>query len=121
MRPFIRSGRPANGGIGPLGRPVINRQDVIDGCHLHEEVLQLLQLRRFLRGEIVDKAEVLGRVVKLPDIVLQTMVGLLQPWLAVNRPGKPALVIDRAVSGDLEVLRQMPIRRIRDPRRRKAC
>ena len=72
---------------------------------LEEARLHLLQLVRVLRGEVAREAEVVAHVVQLPHVLLERMEGLERPGLAVDRPGEPAVVVDRAVPEHLEVLR----------------
>jgi hypothetical protein len=79
-------------------RSAVDRQDMVDGGHLHEQVLHLLQLARLLRCEIVYQTEIATGVVKLPDVILKAMAGFLLQGLPVDCAGEPAVVVDRAVA-----------------------
>ena len=61
---------PGNCWVRALDRPVVDGQDVVFRGHLHEKVLHLLQLLGLFGGKVVDQAEVLAGVVKLPDVGL---------------------------------------------------
>ena len=60
--------RPARDrGVEPLRAAVVQREDVVLDRFLGEQVLQLLELLRVLRGEVVRLAEVLGDVDRAPS------------------------------------------------------
>ena len=79
-----------------------------------EEVLQLRELLRHLRGEIVGLTPVLVQVVELPDVVVRRPLAdaggqSRDPWEPRAERGRhPAVVVDRAAAHDLEVLRAQP-------------
>ena len=55
------------------------------------------------------KAKVAAGVVELPHILGELVPRRIFPRRAVDRAGEPAVVIDRAVAGDLEILCEMPV------------
>ena len=91
---------------------IIHRQRVVCSCFLQEQRLHLLELRGFLRGQIVGGAEVLIDVVELPLVFQQGLPRLILPGGAVNGVGQPAVVVNAAVAEDLEVLRLVPVLRL---------
>ncbi len=92
-------------GVKTLDRAVVDRQHVVERRLFEEEVLHRLQLFGIGRCEVMRKAEICARVIKLPFIRRQRRVRRIFPGEAVNRARKPAVMIDRSVAGDLEILR----------------
>ena len=105
-------GPPDQGGIQALQGPVIEGQHGVLDRFLQEEVLQLLELLRVLRGQVVRQAEVRPGVVQLPRVVFERRPGLEFPRRPVDGAGQPAVVVDGAVAEDLEVLGRVPARRL---------
>ena len=66
LRPPIRLGRPISSAFMPIGVAPVERQHVVLGRLDPPQVLQLAQLLRVLRGEVVRLREVLVDVVELP-------------------------------------------------------
>ena len=58
-------------GIHALGNAIVEREDVVARRLNQPQPLQLVQLLRHLLRQIVRLAPVLGRVVQLPDIVVE--------------------------------------------------
>ena len=98
---------PSDGcGVQPLEDAVIHGQDAIFGGFREEQRLQLGELLRVLRRDVAGKAEVRSHVVKLPGgIVLQAAAWLGLPRCPVDGARIPAIMVDGAVAGDLEILR----------------
>ena len=67
LRPPFDQARP-QGRIGPLDEPVVERQDVVPGRLDPEEVLELPELPRVLRGQVDGLTEVVVQVVELPHV-----------------------------------------------------
>ena len=107
--------RPAGGvGIHLLHHPVVDRQHLVARRLDQPQPLQIVELFRHLLGEILRLAPVLGRVVELPDIVVEG-----RGFRRSRSPGRPvlghrgpALVVDAAVAEHLEVLRLVPLSRL---------
>ena len=97
-----------------MGWVVIDWQHVVTRRLDEPQALQLAKLLRHLFGEVARLAPVLGRVVELPDVVIEGQ-GLLadqQPGRLVLRHRGPSFVVDAAVAEHLEVLRLAPLRRL---------
>ena len=92
-------------GVEALGAAVVDGQHEIALGLLQEECLQLLQLLRVLRGQVVGLTEVLVDVIELPDVVRERRILRKQPWNRVACRRDPAVVVDGAVAEHLEVLR----------------
>jgi hypothetical protein len=75
--------------------------------------VQFLQFRRILRSYIVRLRPV-ARGIELPNVVLDFReLSSQQPWRAVPGTSRPPLVVDAAIDEHLEILRRVPIRRLR--------
>src|SRR5437667_6694506 len=108
----MRSGRPTSAGFKRSRVRSSRGSTWYFAASLREEVLQLLQLLRVLRGEIVGQAEVRPGVVQLPGVLLERRPWLELPRRAVDGAGEPAVVVDRPIAEDLEVLGGVPARRL---------
>ncbi|MFN9945149.1 MAG: hypothetical protein ACK56I_37345, partial [bacterium] len=74
--------------------------------------MELFEFLRHLRREVVGLAEVLVDVVKLPWGFLEIHVAAERfPREPVFAARHPAVVVDRAVRGQFEVLRRPPVLR----------
>ena len=90
------------------------RQHVVLLGLLPEELLELGELLRVLRGEVLRLAEVVGQVVQLPGVLLRVVGSRGEPRHRRRRKvprdavelagGPPAVLVDRPVAEDLEVL-----------------
>ena len=80
---------------------------------LHEQGLHLLQLRGLLGSQVLGETEIVPHVVEVPDIGGQRRQVARLPWRAVDGAGQPAIVVDRAIAEHLEVLRLVPLGRLR--------
>ena len=90
-----------------LGRLVAKRVDVVFLCLRVEEILELDELVRVLGREVDGLTEVVGDPVELPSLVAVAKWQSLaaDPWHpTVEAAGNPAVVIDRPIAEDLEVL-----------------
>ena len=106
VRPAIALGR---------GARARSRIELSSGKHLifpgliHEECLQLFQLVGILCGEVVILGEVIGDVIEFPFVAshdIRHFGRAHEPrGLRRNRRGDPAIVVERAVTEHLEVLR----------------
>ena len=88
---------------------IIQRKHLIFPGLIHEESLQLFQLIGILRREVVVLRIIVGDVIEFP-FVAGHEVGHFgrahEPWgLRRNRGGDPAIVVERAVTEHLEILR----------------
>ena len=72
---------------------------------LGEQGLQFLEFLGIRSREILAHAEVFVDVVEFPRIVGERMARLRLPGGFVDRPCKPAIVVDGAIPSDLKVLR----------------
>ena len=79
---------------------------------LQKEVLQLLELHRILRGQIVGEAEVVPGVVEFPFVIEERCAWLHLPRCPVHGAGQPAVGVDGPVAHDLEVLDIVSARRL---------
>jgi len=89
--------------------PVVEREHVVANRFRDEHVLQLFELLRILRREVVGLTEIVGDVVKLPAILVERREWNIQPWDRVAGRGDPTVVIDRAVAEHLEILRRAAV------------
>ena len=89
----------------PGGPSIIEGIDAVLLGFLVEELLKLGEFGRVLLGQVVVLAEILVEVVQLPAVVLP-MGGceVLPPGKRVLGACDPAVVVDRPVGEDLEVL-----------------
>src|SRR5438034_3938143 len=60
---------PCYGSIEPFRPAIIDRQDMVLFCYLHEEILHFLEFRWVLRREIVRLTKVFIHIIQFPDIV----------------------------------------------------
>ena len=105
--------RPSGGvGVDLLQHPVVDGQHLVARRLDQPEPLQLHQLLRVLLGQVPGLAPVLGRVVELPDVVVERGPRGHDPGRVVLRHGRPPLVVEGTVAHDLEVLRLVPLRRL---------
>ena len=112
MRPPIRSGRPATAALSRSTERSSIGRTWFSIATLGEEILHLFQLGWIGLGEIVDEAEIVAGVVKLPFVIREARARLRLPGRFVDCPGEPAIMVDGAVADDFEILCQMPIRRV---------
>ena len=105
VRPAVRLGR----GVFPTQQcRVAERQHVVLLCFPIEHRLQLLDLVRHLRREVIELGGVFLDVVKLPLVRadVRRRRGAQHPWLGHRRRRRhPTLVIDGAIAEHLEILR----------------
>src|SRR5262249_17851094 len=101
----------AGGEAGPqkwvraLDETGVEGKDLILSRFGHEVCLQLFQLVRILRSDIVGFAEVLGDVVEFPGIFVKVCAAFGIPRQAtVTADGDPAVFIECTVANHLEVL-----------------
>ena len=102
------------GGDHPLNAAVVQRQHLVAGRFDQELPLQLGQLVRHLRGQVVGLGPVGIGVVELPDVVVEG--GRLRrelPGDGVAGDRRPAVDVDAAVAEHLEVLDGVPVLRAR--------
>jgi hypothetical protein len=110
VRGPMRSGRPTSNTVEPLEHAVIKGQHLVFRGFFQEDGLQFLEFFRIRGGEVVGEAEVGAGIIEFPGgIVLQRAARFGFPRRLVNGAGEPALVVDRAVAGDLEVLGRVPL------------
>ena len=103
--------------------PGHQRQDVVRFGLLPEELLELCEFLRVLGGEVLGLGEVVRQVVELPGVLVR-VVGAggesrNRRWRCVPGDavelagGPPAVLVDRPVAVDLEVLHGVPLGRAR--------
>ena len=99
-------------GVEALDPAVVERQHVVLGRFVVPELLELGELLRHLRRQVVRLAPVRVGVVELPDVLVETgqFFGR-EPRCRVAGHGRPAVVVDAAVAEHLEVLRRCAARR----------
>ena len=102
--PRISCGRPARSALKRSARRSSSGRTLYFAGLDQEQPLQLRQLLRVLRREVVRLRPVV-RAVELPDVVVERRRLGHHPRRAVTRHGGPALVVDAAVAEHLEVLR----------------
>ena len=92
--------------VEPLDAPVVEGKHVVlDGLD-QPQTLQVLELVRMLGREVMRLGPVGGRVVELPDVVVEGReFGTEVPGHAVTGHRRPPLVVDPAVASHFEVLR----------------
>src|SRR5262249_60344476 len=87
------------------GAAVIQWVGVVRLRFFIEELLQFSELVGVLGGQIVRLAEVLVEIVELPLVVLPVSgCEVLSPGERMLGAGDPALVVNRTVREDLEIL-----------------
>ena len=95
----------AERGVEPLGESRVEREDVVFLGLFQEQSLQLGQLVGLFPGEVDGLAEVVFEVVELPGGVHEAVAAAGGfPGQAVAAARDPAVVVDRAVGGELEIL-----------------
>jgi hypothetical protein len=113
LRGSLDQGRtPGQVRVEALDSTIVQRQDVILGRLDEPQTLQLVELLRFLFGEVPGLGPILATVVQFPDVIVEG-----EHWLEEERCGMaghcaPTLMVDAAIAEHLEVLRFVPLRRL---------
>ncbi len=104
-----KAGPPHRLGVQADGGPPVERKHIVlRGLH-PPQVLQLAQLVRMLRGEVVRLREVLVDLVEFPGRLVGIELGAIGvPGHERRARGHPAVVIEAAVAAQLEVLGLAP-------------
>ena len=100
-----------------LKRFVVERKHTVFRCLDQEELLQLAKFAGHLGSEVVGLRVILGDVVELPVVTvyhIRQCADAHQPRsFRRGRPCEPAVMVDRPVSHDFEILRVMLGRGVR--------
>ena len=97
--------RPADQrAVEPLEHAVVDGQDMVFFRFGEKHRLQFLEFFRVRGGEIVGTTEVIAGIIQLPEIRFERAAWLGLPGGLVDDAGEPAVVVNRAVAGDFEVL-----------------